>query len=249
MADSGYKSAASVKGCTAPFRGVGAGSNPSAALQSPTLHSAKALVVRPIPQRIARDLCERHHYLESYPGAALFNFGIFVEHSLLGVAVIGVGPFNIHRLFRNAEPEQVVCLSRLWIDDRCGRNSESRVLGIICRSLRQWRPDIKGMVAYSDPTAGHNGTIYRASGFAYLGKSTVMPLYRLADGSIHHSRTLGHHFGTHSMAHLKAQGVEISTVPQAPKHLYVSLLDPTWKDRLARTILPYPTLEDEHGSH
>ena len=76
-----------------------------------------------------------------------------------------------------------------------------------------------------------------------------MPLYRLSDGSIHHSRTLSHRFGTHSKAHIKAQGVEIHTVPQAPKPLYVCLLDPTWKDRLTRKILPYPTLEEEHGSH
>ncbi|MCH8030832.1 MAG: FAD-dependent oxidoreductase [Bacteroidetes bacterium] len=166
----------------------------------------------------------------------------------LNVAVIGAGPFNIHRLFKGAEPDQVVCLSRLWLSDRCGRNSESRVLGIICRSLRQWRPDLKALIAYSDPSAGHRGVIYKAAGFTYLGRSDVMPLYQLADGTIHHSRTLSHRFGTHSMAHLQAQGVEIHTVPQAPKHLYVALLDPTWKARLTRAILPYPTLEDEHGS-
>ena len=242
-------SAASVKGCTASSHGARAGSNPSAALQSPTLFSAKTLVVRPISPGIARDLCERHHYLASYPGGSLLNFGIFVLQALLGVAVIGAGPFNIHRLFKGAEPDQVVCLSRLWLSDRCGRNSESRVLGIICRSLRQWRPDLKALIAYSDPSAGHRGVIYKAAGFTYLGRSDGMPLYQLADGTIHHSRTLSHRFGTHSMAHLKAQGVEIHTVPQAPKHLYVALLDPTWKARLTRAILPYPTLEDEHGSH
>ena len=225
------------------------GANPTSALQPLASIKPKDLVVGPISPREARNSCKRYHYLKSYPGGSLLDFGIFVQQALLGVVVIGAGAFNIHRLFKDAEPDQVVCLSRLWLDDRCGRNSESRVLGIICRSLRRWRPDLKALVASSDPSVGHLGMIYNAAGFAYLGTSDGMPAYQLSDGSIHHSRTLSHRFGTHSMAHLKAQGVEIHTVPQTPKHLYVSLLDPTWKARLTRAILPYPTLEDEHGSH
>ena len=222
--------------------------SPSAALQPPILFRPRDLVVRPIPYRVARDLCKKYHYLKSYPGGALLNFGVFVHHALMGVAVIGVGPFNIHRLFRDAEPEEIVCLSRLWIDDRCGRNSESRVLGIVLRSLRQWRASIKAVVAYSDPSAGHTGMIYRAAGFAYLGTSEGTPLYRLPDGSVHHSRTLGHSFGTHSLAHFKANGLEVQTVPQEPKLIYVAFIDPTWRDRLTRPILPYSALETNHAS-
>ena len=178
----------------------------------------------------------------------MLNFGVFVGHALLGVAVIGVGPFTIHRLLRDAEPDEVLCLSRLWIDDICGRNSESRVLGVISRLLRKHQSKVKALVSYSDPEAGHTGTIYRAAGFAYLGRSEPMPLYRLPDGSLHHSRTLGHSYGTHSLKHFKARGVEIRSVPQAPKFVYVALIDPSWKDRLTRPILPYSSLEVDHES-
>ena len=158
----------------------------------------------------------------------------------MGVVVLGVGPTNLHRLFQGAKRQEVICLARLWLDDRCGRNSESRVLGIICRSLRRWQTSIKAIVAYSDPAVGHTGTIYRAAGFFHLGRSEAMPLYRLPDGSVHHSRTLGHSFGTHSLTHFKAHGIEVRTVRQAPKFVYVAFLDPTWRARLTRSVIPYP---------
>ena len=231
----------------APDQGAGPSSTLRAALQSSLYFRPKDLVVKPISHMVARSLCEKHHYLKSYPGGALLNFGVFAHHALLGMAVIGVGAFNIHRLFRDAEPEEVVCLSRLWIDDRCGKNSESWVLGIICRSLRRWQTSIKAIVAYSDPAAGHDGTIYRAAGFAYLGTSEPMPLYRLPDGSVHHSRTLGHSFGTHSLAHFRTHRIEVRTVLQAPKFIYVAFIDPTWGGRLTRPILPYSRLEADHA--
>ena len=239
--------AAGVTGSTVSSQGTGAGSRPSAALQIPT-YGPKDLLVGSLPARVARRLCEEKHYLKSYPAGSLVNVGIFANHTLVGVAVIGVGPFNIHRLFLDANPEEVLCLSRLWLDDRCGRNSESRVLGIICRSLRRWQTSIKAIIAYSDPTAGHDGTIYRAAGFAYLGTSEAMPLYRLPDGRVHHSRSLGHSFGTHSLAHFKARGIEVRPVPQAPKFIYVALIDSTWRDRLTRPVLPYSEVEAGNAS-
>jgi hypothetical protein len=100
------------------------------------------------------------------------------------------------------------------------------------------------LVAYSDPAAGHTGTIYRAAGFLYLGESTAMPLYQLPDGSIHHSRSLSHRYGTHSRKHFASYGVEVELVNQLPKHIYVALIDPSWRDRLTRSVIPYPKQGD-----
>jgi hypothetical protein len=193
-------------------------------------------------------VCEARHYLHSYPGGAILNFGVFVEHRLLGVAVLGAGPTNVHRLFRDAQSQEVICLARLWLDDRLGRNSESRTLGIIVRHLKREQNTIKAIVAYSDPLAGHTGTIYRASGLLYLGESTAMPRYKLPDGSVHHSRSLSHSYGTHSRKHFASFGVEVELIQQAPKHTYVALLDPSLRSRLTRPVIPYPTKERTHGN-
>jgi hypothetical protein len=242
-------SAASVMDSMALFHKAGPGSNPRAALHPQIQVTPKEIVVKPIPHSIARQICIKNHYLHSYPGGSVLNFGIFSSERLVGVAVLGVGPANLHCLFRDAQGHQVLCLTRLWLDERLGRNSESRALAIILRQLRQHQSLVKAVVAYSDPLAGHNGGIYRAAGFLYLGQSTAMPKYQLPDGSIYHSRSLSHSFGTHSVRHFQSHGVKVALVPQASKFVYVALVDPGWRERLLRPPQPYPKREIIDESH
>ena len=35
-----------------------------------------------------------------------------------GVAVLGAGSANLHRLFHGGSAQEVICLARLWLDDR-----------------------------------------------------------------------------------------------------------------------------------
>ena len=225
------------------------GSRPTSPLQSSACIQPRDLTVRPIDVKTARLICEKHHYLHSYPAGGLLNFGVFADHALVGVVVFGVGPYNAHRYFASAGRGQVITLARFWLDDRCGGNSESRILGVICRLLKRWQSTAKAIVAYSDPVAGHDGGIYRAAGFLYLGHSEAMPVYRLPDGTIQHSRSLSHCFGTHSLKYLRATGVPVEAVPQESKYLYVTFLDPDWKHRLICSVLPYPKREVINGNH
>ena len=223
------------------------GSGPTSPLQNCSVFKPKDLVVRPIPHGTAKAICVERHYLGSYPGGALLNFGVFAGHALVGVAVFGVGPYNIHRYLEGAHRGQVITLARLWLDDRCGRNSESRVLGVICRLLGRCQDTVKAIVAYSDPMVGHDGAIYRAAGFLYLGLSEAMPLYRLADGTTHHSRSLSHTYGTHSLKYLRASGVAVEPVARLPKYSYMKFLDPDWRQRLKPQVLSYPKLEGTYA--
>ena len=145
------------------------GSRPTPPLKHSRAFAPKDVEVRVVHAKAARTICEGRHYLKSYPGGVLMNFGIFVEDILMGIAVISAGSANLHRLFSGAKNLEVACLARLWLDDRLGRNSESRTLGIIFRQLRRYQSTIKAVVAYSDPEAGHTGTIYRGAGMLYLG--------------------------------------------------------------------------------
>ena len=74
-----------------------------------------------------------------------------------------------------------------------------------------------------------------------------MPRYRLPDGTIHHSRSLSHVFGTHSLQHFQAHGVKVELVAQAPKFVYVALVDSSWRDRLKLPVQEYlkPEVKNE----
>jgi hypothetical protein len=237
--------AASERVGISPSQGEGCGSSPTAAIQT---FSPRELRIRPINAVTARTLCQKYHYLRTYPGGSILNLGIFAGEMLLGVAVLGAGPANAYRLFSGASREEVICLTRLWLDDRLGRNSESRVLGVMIRSLRKNLPTIKAILAYSDPAAGHTGVIYRAAGFVFIGESSATPLYLLPDGKAHHSRSLGQVFGSHSVRYLRGQGLAVEVIHQIPKLTYVYLLDRAWGARLTKPIRPYPKGETKYAS-
>jgi len=227
-------SAAGVKGSTVPTLGAGAGSNPSAALHN--LH------VSPIPLLTAKRLLEKEHYLHSMPGGTMLNFGVFLKGRLMGALTFGAGPSLAFSLVEGAKRDDCLVLTRLWLSDDLPANSESRVLGIVLRSLRQ-HTKVKFLVSYADPTQGHLGTIYQATGWVYSGLSSAMPLYDLGDGVPRHSRSLAHSYGSHSVRHFVAHGVDVKLIPQAAKHRYIYFLNAPLKSRLKAPILPYPKKE------
>ena len=226
--------AAGVTESTAPFQGAGPGPTPRAALH--------AIQVRPIPFTAAKDLLVRHHYLHSLPGGTRLAFGVFVGRSLLGALTLGVGPANAHRLVEAAIPDDCMTLTRLWLSDELPPNSESRIIGVSLRALRL-HTNIRFLLSYADPSAGHVGTIYQATGWLYTGLSEQMPLYDLGDGVVRHSRSLSHAYGTHSVTHFRSHGVDIQVLPQSAKHRYLHFLDPAWLSRLRVPVLPYPKRE------
>jgi len=226
--------AVGVIGSAIPSQGSGAGSNPSTALHD--------LRLVPISRVDAKTLIVRNHYSHSLPGGTKMSFGTVLNNRLLGVMTFGVGPFYGYKLVNDATPDDVVTLTRLWLSDELPKNCESKVLGIALRSLKR-DTSLKFVIAYSDPAVGHIGIIYQATNWLYTGLSSAVPLYDIGDGTLHHSRSLAHQLGSHSIHYLTLQGINAKAVPQSAKHRYIYFLDDVWKSRLAVPILPYPKKE------
>jgi hypothetical protein len=232
-------SAAGVTGSMASDQGAGAGSYPSAALQS--------LRVQPIPLITAKKLVETHHYLHSLPGGTQLTFGVFLDNRLLGAVTLGAGPAYAHSLVEGASRDDCLTLTRLWLADELPANSESRTIGIVIRLLRK-HTDLKFLLSYADPAHGHLGTIYQATGWMYTGLSAAMPLYDLGNGVTRHSRSVAQIFGTHSVKFLSQEGREVKRIPQPGKHRYLYFLDSSWRSRLGVNILNYPKKEAINGN-
>ncbi len=203
------------------------------------------LRIMPISFRDAKTLLVKHHYLHSLPGGTNLAFGVFREIRLLGAMTFGSGPFNAHALVNRSQPDDCLTLSRLWLSDELPVNSESRSLGVALRAIRK-HTSIKFLVSYADPSQGHLGTIYQATGWLYTGLSEAMPLLDLGDGVARHSRSLSHAYGTHSRKYFQDSGVNIKIVPQAAKHRYIYFFDQSLKKLLKPPILPYPKKGIEH---
>ena len=224
-------SASGVAAARSASQQASGGANPT-----PALHS---LQVQPIAVAVAKAVIVRHHYLHSLPGGTRLAFGVFVGNRLLGAITLGVGPLNAYSLVEDAQPDDCLTLTRLWLSDELPRNGESRTLGVVLRALHKLTP-LKFLVTYADPTQGHLGTIYQATGWLYTGLSEAMPRYDVGDGKARHSRSLSHAYGTHSVRHFAAHGIKVKLIPQAAKFRYLYFLDPTWRDRLQASVLPHP---------
>lgn len=229
-------SAGDVTGSIVLNQGKRGGSNPT-----PALHKLHLVW---IPQTIARKLIVRNHYLHSLPGGTMLCFGILFDNRLLGAVTLGAGPFLAYKLVAGAKPDDCITLTRLWLSDELPFNAESRVLGLLLRSIRK-ETSLKFVVAYSDPSAGHLGTIYKATGWIYTGLSSATPLYDVGDGVPRHSRSLAHELGSHSISYFASRGIKVRLVSQAAKHRYIYFLDRTWISRLAVPIRLYPKTKED----
>lgn len=215
---------------TASHHKAGSGPNPRAALQT--------LRVAPVSMTVARDVLKREHYLHSFPGGTKLSFGVYLEQSLEGVVTFGAGPCQAYRLVDGAGRQDCLGLTRFWLSDGLPPNSASSVLGFLIRRLRK-HSNLKFLITYADPGAGHTGTIYRATGWIYTGTSTATPFYDVGLGPVH-ARTLTEKLGTRSKRYLAKQGLEVRRVPQQAKHRYLYFLDKSWRERLKVPSLPYP---------
>lgn len=210
------------------------GAIPTSALQS--------IRVSPIAPSVAKIIIVKNHYLGTLPGGTQMSFGVFNGDRLQGALTIGVGPANVHRLVHGADRADCGTLTRLWLSDELPWNSESRVIGIVLRALKN-HTEIKFLVSYADPAAGHVGYVYQATNWTYTGLSDATPLYQVGSDHPRHARTVSSRYGTRSAEYFSQQGIELTRIPVEAKHRYLYFLDKSWRSRLAVPVLPYPKME------
>lgn len=60
-------------------------------------------------------------------------------------------------------------LTRMYMVDETERNAESKALAMMRKHVRLWYPIVGLLIAYSDPSEGHKGTIYEADNWVKFG--------------------------------------------------------------------------------
>ena len=221
------------------------------------------ITIREISKKIAKDMIIKNHYSHKWTSCR-YALGIFYEtdnqhaffdekeEKLAGVAIYGypVGRLTAGSISDYLKPDEVLELTRLFIFDDYGKNTESVVLSKTFNWLKQYAKDIKVLVSYSDPEQGHLGIIYQATNWIYQGNSIrLMKNYGIKlskDGDWMHSRTVSATYGSHNVEHLKKKiGHTFWRKEEPEKHRYVYLLcNKKDKKKIMDTIkhppLPYP---------
>lgn len=122
-------------------------------------------------------MIECEHYLRRWPGVVMCTLamriaaercGLKYDRSV-GVLVFALPPRETSKRYGGVTWE----LARLWIDDEMPRNSESWFISQAVRHVRQCHPEVECLVSYADPSAGHQGTIYRAANWIQDGRTDM----------------------------------------------------------------------------
>ena len=180
----------------------------------------------------AKYAVEHWHYSRTMPAGKLVQCGVWEDGRYVGVVIFG------HGANRNAgSPYGLSCaelaeLVRVALDRH--KHEVSRIAGISIKMLHHQSPGLRLLFSYADPSRGHNGAIYQAMGWIYVGTS-----HPQGDVMGEHKRSASRR-GSLRGARFR---------PTIPKHKYLMPLDAAMRAQIAPLAKPYPkrvrSLENE----
>ncbi len=199
-----------------------------------------------IDKKIAKELIIENHYSHSWTSCR-YALGLMKGDEIVGVAIYGfpIGRRVVKSICPILENDNVLELTRLWIAESEGKNSESWFLGRTFSWLKNNAPNIWILISYSDPLADHVGIIYQATNWLYQGnniKKGKSWMYKI-HGKWYHPRTAVANWGSTKDEILKEVDENYERMIMPKKHRYLYILKRNKRkeilNSLKHPILPY----------
>ena len=146
--------------------------------------------VEPTNRKWIKAFIEQWHYSHSINGLRTrYCFRLLDEKPvLIGAALFGApGMANVWKKYVTNEGD-VVELHRLCCIDNTLKNTESFFVSRCLRWLKQ-NTDIKVVISYSDLEYGHEGAIYKAANFEFIGQTKDNKIIEY-NGKRYHEKTV-----------------------------------------------------------
>ncbi len=202
----------------------------------------KSLIVRLIDSSSANSFVRRHHYSKKIVNNSCLHFGVLHQDRLVGALSFGppMDKNKAIKLVSDTKWGEMLELNRMALSPSLPKNSESRVLGIGLRMLKQKFPHVKWVQTYADATQCGDGAIYRAVGFLLVNIKKNNSIRRLESGRTVARKSLDHHrVGGKYLSSL------INSTPLDGFQIkYVYFLDPTYRQRLQCPIIPFSKIRE-----
>ena len=149
------------------------------------MRSAKEIVVHPIAAVVANEFIKRVHYSGTVVRNSQLHFGVYLDKRLEGVIQLGpsMDKRKVSGLVTGTKWDEFIEINRLAFTDYLPRNSESRALAVVIRTIRKRYPRIKWIISYADACQCGDGTIYRAAGFLLTDIKRNYNVRRAPDGT------------------------------------------------------------------
>jgi hypothetical protein len=197
--------------------------------------------VKSIDNATAQQMVVENHYLHRKAPCSQ-AFGLFDESDKLrGVVMYGTPSSSALRagIAGKEHANNVIELTRLWIDDSTPKNSESYLIG---NSIKHCDKEI--VVSFADTSQNHLGIVYQATNWIYTGLSAKRTDWSV-EGIDKHGHTWADKYTAAEMRQLF--GDRFSLVPRSRKHRYIYLNAKGKRRKELKALLkyeqqPYPKL-------
>ncbi len=192
--------------------------------------------VETINYSIAMNVIVRCHYLHRKCPCS-FAFGLFKDSVLYGVIIYGTPSSAPLRsgICGPSQKNNVIELTRLWVDDSVPKNGESYLIG---NTLPLLNKEI--VVSFADISVGHIGTIYQATNWIYTGLSAKRTDWHVA-GNLKHGQTWADKY---TSKEIRAKFGDMFCLKDRPrKHRYIYIRGNKRRKNELISMLRYPVLK------
>lgn len=126
-------------------------------------------------------LFKEYHYLKSLARGCPDIYELYDDTTgeVLGAAQIGI-PATLH-INKDTHKE----IRRFVLVPGVPKNTASYFLSRIIKDIKLRYPKMEKLIAYSDPNAGHKGTIYLASNFKFVGQGKPGQAIKINGKKVH----------------------------------------------------------------
>lgn len=197
--------------------------------------------VKEIEKQISKDVIIKNHYSGKVCNDATthIHLGVFINNELLGVLQLGyaMNPQSMASVVEGTKLDEYKELNRMWLDDKAGRNSESRAISYAVRYIRSKYPKVKWIQSFADERCGGLGIVYQASNFGYYGMHKAI-FWEFENETFHNSLITNNN--RNKKKELESRGFKEKAVKQELRQFrYLFFIDKRWEKKCLLKKEPY----------
>jgi hypothetical protein len=185
----------------------------------------------------AKYACEHWHYSKSLPVGKMVKVGAWESGSFIGVVIFAWGMNKDLGTPYGLELGECAELVRVALTKH--NTQVSRIIALAIRFLKIQSSGIRLLVSFADPSEGHHGGIYQATGWTYSGISPASSEWVLNGKRLNRRAYTGQQFGKGKSSKAEIPFGAIKRKVQG-KHRYLMPLDAEMKKRIMPLAKPYP---------
>lgn len=200
--------------------------------------------IKPITYQEAMKIIIEKHYLHRKAPCS-FAFGLFEKATNRIVGCITYGTPSSAPLRKGIcgedEKDNVIELTRLWIEDNVPRNAESFLIG---NTIPLVNKEI--IVSFAEIQQGHIGYVYQATNWIYTGLSAKRTNWTI-EGVNKHSQTIADKYTSQELKEIYGDKFTLVERPRKHRYVYFNCNKKRKKELLKKLkypILPYPKLNN-----